>query len=316
MLIGGLCMVQLSSRLWLLNMIFLPVIASQAPHHYQHPIWKETELERSDYALLLSSVKNEQLLDACSLNNVARAQHLLKNGASLTIKNRRGREPIHLAALNGYTSMVKLLLDFKANINAQDYEKTKPLHVAAYNGHAETVSLLLERGAFNNVHTSNEFTPVHYAARRGHPEALCILLNHEFNGLEEPYNELKKINAIATISTSLSAEIISIIIAYKGLDRDTPLVQNHKKGILSTLFSPLDLFAHPIINHTTESYPIASAESTTCFGETALTLAAQSLTKENDPEKLVALKECVSLLEKQPERIIKKLIQRALEHNV
>ena len=63
-----------------------------------------------------------------------------------------------MAAKNGHTETVKLLLDRGADIHAwNDYA----LRLAAENGHTETVKLLLDRGA--DIHAGNDYA-LRYAA--------------------------------------------------------------------------------------------------------------------------------------------------------
>ncbi len=54
-----------------------------------------------------------------------------------------------IASGNGFTEIVKMLLEKGANVNAQD--KTviglTPLMIAADEGHSETVKMLLDKGA-------------------------------------------------------------------------------------------------------------------------------------------------------------------------
>lgn len=60
-----------------------------------------------------------------------------------------GNSPLHEAALNGYLSIVKLLVSHGANVNIQSYEmfKDTPLVDASANGHLDVVQYLLKHGA-------------------------------------------------------------------------------------------------------------------------------------------------------------------------
>jgi ankyrin repeat protein len=61
--------------------------------------------------------------------------------------------------------MVKLLIDFGANLNAPnaDPPKWSPLHFAAYEGHADVVGLLVASGAIPDVQDSQGDTPESWA---------------------------------------------------------------------------------------------------------------------------------------------------------
>mmetsp|Transcript_72432 Transcript_72432/g.125573 ORF Transcript_72432/g.125573 Transcript_72432/m.125573 type:complete len:223 (-) Transcript_72432:75-743(-) len=61
----------------------------------------------------------------------------LNEGAELT-----GRTPLHCAALNGYTEVIKELLALGADKSIKDKYKKTPLELATKNGHADIVALL------------------------------------------------------------------------------------------------------------------------------------------------------------------------------
>ena len=56
-------------------------------------------------------------------------------------------KPLHVAASWGRTDIARLLLEKKADINAEDSEQATPLHLAVLAGNISTVKLLIEEGA-------------------------------------------------------------------------------------------------------------------------------------------------------------------------
>ena len=66
-----------------------------------------------------------------------------------------------MAATNGYHDIVKVLLDHKASVNAQDHHGNTPLHLAASCGNYEVVKLLV--GAFANVDAVTKVYGVNYS---------------------------------------------------------------------------------------------------------------------------------------------------------
>jgi hypothetical protein len=86
-----------------------------------------------------------------------------------------------LAALNGKTHCVRMLLDAGANVYASNGTDTTAVKHAADNGHVKTVQLLLERGANVNCGDCDADTPLIGAAESGHLEACKLLLTHGAN---------------------------------------------------------------------------------------------------------------------------------------
>lgn len=54
---------------------------------------------------------------------------------------------MHQCCIDNNADMLRLLLDYGANVNAQDSEKWTPLHAAATCGHLNLVTFLIGRGA-------------------------------------------------------------------------------------------------------------------------------------------------------------------------
>ncbi len=89
-----------------------------------------------------------------------------------------GQTPISLAALNGYTEVVKLFLDYNIDPNPRGIGNKIPLTEASYRGHHETVELLLNRGAHPDPKNSYGRTPFLWACYNGSIEIVRTLLDH------------------------------------------------------------------------------------------------------------------------------------------
>lgn len=71
------------------------------------------------------------------------AQLLLKHGANPNLSDEStGDTPLHDAARQGFLDTVKVLIEFDADICAQDYRSRRPIDLARENGHLEVVTFL------------------------------------------------------------------------------------------------------------------------------------------------------------------------------
>jgi ankyrin repeat protein len=91
---------------------------------------------------------SRQLLAAVFLADAARVRSLLARHPRLArTPDGLGDEPIHHAARNGDTEVVRLLIEHGADVNARNTRGHTVLYCAGGHGHLETLQLLLREGA-------------------------------------------------------------------------------------------------------------------------------------------------------------------------
>ena len=126
----------------------------------------------------------QQINKAVKGDNLPEVRQLLKNDPSLvSSRDENGFTPLHLAAANGYKSMVEFLLGAKADVNAKDDAGSTPMHqaAAAEGEHGDIVELLLAHKADVNAADKQGLTPLHYALLADNPDMARVLLNHGAN---------------------------------------------------------------------------------------------------------------------------------------
>jgi len=109
-------------------------------------------------------------------------QILLDAGARIDEADRsNGRNGLWWAAKEGHTSVVRLLLENRADPLHQLHERaeragTSPVHMASQHGHSRCVEALLESGGSTTQADKNGDLPAHIACREGHEEVVKVLL--------------------------------------------------------------------------------------------------------------------------------------------
>ena len=65
----------------------------------------------------------------------------------LEFRDKHRATPLHIAAANGYLSVLEFLLDNHCSTEVSDLDLWQPLHAAACWGHLEAVEILAQNGA-------------------------------------------------------------------------------------------------------------------------------------------------------------------------
>jgi ankyrin repeat protein len=108
--------------------------------------------------LMLASLKQQ----------IPLVQTLIKRGADI---NRPGWTPLHYAATAGNATIIRLLLEAHAYIDAESPNGTTPLMMAAHYGTPEATKLLLEEGADPLIKNEKGLTALDFAKSGPHREA-------------------------------------------------------------------------------------------------------------------------------------------------
>ncbi|XP_041376954.1 protein phosphatase 1 regulatory subunit 16A-like isoform X2 [Gigantopelta aegis] len=87
------------------------------------------------------------LLEATARNDIDEVRRLLQSGVSPDETNEDGLTALHQCCIDGNEELLKLLLEYNANVNAKDSELWTPLHAAATCGHIHLCKYLISREA-------------------------------------------------------------------------------------------------------------------------------------------------------------------------
>jgi ankyrin repeat protein/beta-lactamase regulating signal transducer with metallopeptidase domain len=110
------------------------------------------------------------------------AEFLINEGALVNAEAvaQGGTTALHYAALGGSKEMVELLISKGAVIDARDKNALKALPLAAMAGYTDIVKRFtyLRYAREVNAKDKDGWTPLHYAARSGHEDVVLLLINH------------------------------------------------------------------------------------------------------------------------------------------
>ena len=115
------------------------------------------------------------------------ASFLLTENADMSVVNVDGGSPLHAALINAEEECVSVLIKAGACVNAKmetigsEGKSDSCLHVAAAEGLTSCVKMLMEAGASASVSDAMGRTPLHEAIRRRHLKAAWILINNGAN---------------------------------------------------------------------------------------------------------------------------------------
>ena len=125
--------------------------------------WPKTDVNKlnaqGESVLMLASLEGQP----------AFVSKLIKKGADV---NKPGWTPLHYAASGGHASVIAMLLENNAYIDAESPNGTTPLMMAAMYGSEESVNLLLQEGADPKLKNQQGLTALDFAQRGKRPDAI------------------------------------------------------------------------------------------------------------------------------------------------
>ncbi len=127
-----------------------------------------------------SAIDSSALLDACSRGDMDDVRSFVKSGADVNFENAKGYTPLMTAVERDNFEMVELLLSFKVKVEASPLAEKSPLGIAISNGSLGMGELLLDNKADPNANSVNlrmaRALPLGQAAYAGHEDIVRLLL--------------------------------------------------------------------------------------------------------------------------------------------
>merc|ERR1719422_684976 len=110
--------------------------------------------------------------------NVPATSELLQSGEDPSQQDDFGIAAMHCAAKKGHEELAHLLIQWRADVNAQTRRCETPLHYACKYGHAGVVRLLLEHRADIAAESEDGRRPAQYAKEKNHIGIVEMICEH------------------------------------------------------------------------------------------------------------------------------------------
>jgi ankyrin repeat protein len=136
------------------------------------------EMTRDGWSMMFRDVGTQEtpLHQAASYGHRSVMELLIQRGAVIDAGTTKGFTPLHSASYTGQTECVQLLIDYKANIKALTTEHWLPMHYAAMRGKRAVVELFLDTGVPVDSMNIKSKTALHYAAYGGYAEVVTSIV--------------------------------------------------------------------------------------------------------------------------------------------
>ncbi len=179
----------------------------------------------------LAGVSQENLIKYAFQKNYVGVEAMLKGGAQPNYADKNGNTALIAAAANGDMESLKVLLAYRADVNAVNKFKMSPLLYAVKGNNKEISKYLLDRQAnVSQVNTAGE-NALYLAASAGNLELVNILLTLGSDYSLVAANGLTPFKIAKKNGHTAAAKLISDFIAYKNIPRDSkgrPIIPKNK----------------------------------------------------------------------------------------
>ena len=163
----------------------------QEPIRKKSPLYKAVQQE--DYKMVMRLLRRKKadvnyqngrqrstaLNEAAKQGNITIVKCLLNYDLNLDAQDADGKTALQYATMHNQYEMVALPLQYRAKVDVQDNKGHTALHCAAIEGHGLVGELLLKYGASVYMMDEWKLSPLHYAAAQGDPFLLERILRKQ-----------------------------------------------------------------------------------------------------------------------------------------
>jgi len=117
----------------------------------------------------------QTIFDHVKSENITGIQAFLKSGGDVDLKDVRGWPLIQIAVEQGKTESLRVLVEYKADVNATDPSKRTALMKASFYGYDDMVKILLDAGADYKLRDDGGETSLRKAMYQNHSAIQALL---------------------------------------------------------------------------------------------------------------------------------------------
>ena len=140
------------------------------------PLLINAKLEPTDSSDLKELDGDTPIIVASLQSSAAILRVLLQYKANVNEQSKAGKTALIYSCVNGNVECVKVLMEYNANVNTQSFYGNTALNYAAYYGRLEIVKLLLDAKADVDTANNDGKTALMNASSRGYKEIVDLLL--------------------------------------------------------------------------------------------------------------------------------------------
>lgn len=149
------------------------------------------------------------IVRAAQAGSVVEVEMLLDQRADINAQHvQSGRNALAVASHCGNEEVVRLLLQYGAAVNGQDATSMTPLHLASLRGHCGVVELLLQERADIDAKGPNDQTPLRIAAEKGQIELVQLLLRKRARVNARDMKQMTALHVAARQGDEAMAELL------------------------------------------------------------------------------------------------------------
>ncbi|KAH7354683.1 ankyrin repeat-containing domain protein [Rhexocercosporidium sp. MPI-PUGE-AT-0058] len=149
------------------------------------------------------------LQDAAKQGQYEGIEHLIHCGVDITKSDSDGDTTLHIAAVGGDESFVKILIRNKADFHATNHLGYTPFHYAAIQGHVGVTIQLLASGANFDTLSNSGSSPLNLASFWGHIVVVKLLLD---SGADVNLTDLSGSTPLRSASQRCEIDIIRLLL--------------------------------------------------------------------------------------------------------